>query len=72
MVHIRILQLDLSLPDDSPIMDNKHTGSLGGLDEYGIFGKSVTDHSSGDDICKEGAKRPKLNTEIQGKAMRSS
>ena len=71
-VHIRILQPDQSLPDDSALIDDKHTGSSDGLGEYGISEKSITDHSSGDNSGEEGDRSPKSNKEIQGKAIRSS
>ena len=70
-VHIRILQLDQSLPDDSAVMDDKHLGSSNGLDEYGVSGEPVPDNNSGNHNDEEGARRPKLNKEIQGKAIRS-
>ena len=72
MVHIRILQPDQSLPHDSAVIGDKYIGSLNGLDEYGIFEKSIAAHSSGDDNCKENARRPNSNTKIQGKAIRMS
>ena len=71
-VHIRILQLDQSLLDDSALMGDKHTGSEDGVGEYGLSGKSVADHNSGNHGGKEGTRRPKLNTAIQGKAIRST
>ena len=71
-VHIRILQPDQSLPDDSAVIGDKHPGSSDGLGEYGVSGKSVADHSSGNHSGEEGARRPKSNKEIQGKAIRSS
>ena len=71
-VHIRILQPDQSLPDDSAVMDVKHPGSSDGLGEYGVSGKSVTHHSSRNRNGEEGARCPKSNKEIQGKAIRSS
>ena len=71
-VHIRILQPDQSLPDDSALMGDEHTGSEDGVGEYGLSGKSVADHSSGNYSGKEGARRPKSNTAIQGKAIRST
>ena len=71
-VHIRILQTDQSLPDDSTLMGNKHTRSSDDLGEYGILGKSIADHNNGDDNNKKGDRRPKLNKEIQGKVIRSS
>ena len=71
-VHIRILQLDQSLPDDSAVMGDEHPRSEDGLGEYGVSGKSVADHSSRNHSGKEGARRPKSNTEIQGKEIRSS
>ena len=71
-VHIRILQPDQSLPDDSALMGDEHPGSEDGLGEYGVFEKSVADHSSGNHGSKEGTRRPKLNTAIQRKAIRSS
>ena len=71
-VHIRILQPDQSLPDDSALMGNEHTGSKDGVGEYGLSGKSVADHSSGNHGGKEGARRPKSNMAIQGKAIRST
>ena len=46
-VHIRILQPDQSLPDDSAVMGDKHTGSEDGVGEYGLSRKSVADHNSG-------------------------
>ena len=36
VLHIRLLQLDQSLPDDSALMGDKHTGSSDGLGEYGV------------------------------------
>ena len=71
-VHIRILQPDQSLPDDSAVMGNEHPGSEDGLGKYGVFGESVADHSGGNHGGKEGARRPKSNTAIQGKAIRST
>ena len=71
-VHIRILQPDQSLPDDSALMGDEHPGSEDGLGEYGVSGKSVADHNSRNHGGKEGARRPKSNTAIQGKAIRSS
>ena len=71
-VHIRILQLDQSLSDDSAIMGDKHPGSEDGVGEYGMSEKSVADHNSGNHGGKKGARRPKSNTAIQGKAIRSS
>ena len=44
-VHIRILQPDQSLPDDSAVMDDEHPGSSNGLVEYGVSRESVPDHS---------------------------
>ena len=72
MVHIRILQLHQSLPDDSALMGDKHTGSEDSVGEYGLSGKSIADHNSGNHGGKEGARRPKLHTAIQGKAIRST
>ena len=46
-VHICILQPDQSLPDDSAVVGDKHLGSSDALGEYGMSGKSVADHSSG-------------------------
>ena len=69
-VHIRILQPDQSLLDDSAVKGNEHTGSKDGVGEYGLSEKSIADHSSGNHGGKEGARRPKLNTAIQGKAIR--
>ena len=71
-VHIRILQPDQSLPDDSALMGDEHTRSEDGVGEYGLSGKSVADHSSGNHSGKEGARLPKSNTAIQGKAIRST
>ena len=71
-VHIRILQPDQSLPDDSALMGDEHTGSKDGVSEYGVSGESVADHSSRNHSGKEGARRPKSNTAIQGKAIRST
>ena len=71
-VHIRILQPHQSLPDDSAVMGNKHPGSKDGVGEYGVSGESVVDHSSGNHDGKKGARRPKSNTAIQSKAIRSS
>ena len=71
-VHIRILQPDQSLPDDSAVMGDEHTGSEDGVGEYGLSEKSVADHSSGNHGGKEGARHPKSNTAIQGKAIRST
>ena len=71
-VHIRILQPDQSLPDDSAVMGDEHTGSKDGVGENGLSGKSVADHSSRNHGGKEGARRPKSNTAIQGKAIRST
>ena len=72
MVHIRILQPDQSLPDDSAVMSDKHPGSEDGVGEYGVSGESIADHSSGNHSGKKGARRPKSNTAIQGKEIRSS
>ena len=69
---IHLLQPDQSLPDDSALMDDKHTKSSNCLSEYGIFGNSVTNRNSGDDSGKEGNRHPKSNMEIQGNAIRSS
>ena len=71
-VHIRILQPDQSLPDDSALMDNEHIGSEDGVGEYGLARKSVADHNSGNHGGKEGARHPKSSTAIQGKAIRST
>ena len=71
-VHIRILQPDQSLPDDSALMGDEHPGSEDGVGEYGLSGKSVVDHNSGNHGGKEGARRPQSNTAIQGKAIRST
>ena len=71
-VHIRILQPDQSLPDDSAVIGDEHTGSEDGVDEYGLSGKSIADHNNGNHGGKEGTRRPKLNTAIQGKAIRST
>ena len=71
-VHIRILQPDQSLPDDSTLMGDEHPGSEDGVGEYGLSGKSVADHNSGNHGGKEGTRRPKSNTAIQGKAIRST
>ena len=71
MVHIRILQPDQSLPDDSAVVGDKHPGSSDGLGEYGVSRESVPDHSSGHHSGKKGDRCPKSNTEIQGKAIRS-
>ena len=71
-VHIRILQPDQSLPDDSAVMGNEHPGSEDGLGKYGVSGESVADHSGGNHGGKEGARRPKSNTAIQGKAIKST
>ena len=46
-VHIHILQPDQSLPDDSAVMGDEHPRSEDGVGEYGVFGESVADHSSG-------------------------
>ena len=72
MVHIRILQSDQSLPDDSAIMGDKYPGSSDNLDEYGVPRESVPDHSSGNHSGAEGHKCAKSNMAIQGKAIRSS
>ena len=72
MVHIRILQPDQSLPDDSAVMGDKHPGSEDGVGEYGVSGEFVVDHSSGNHGGKKGARCPKSNTAIQGKEIRSS
>ena len=40
-VHIRILQLDQSLPDDSALMGDEHPGSEDDLGEYGVSRESV-------------------------------
>ena len=56
-VHIRILQPDQSLPIDSTLMGDEHPGSEDGLGEYGVSGKSVTDHNSGNHGSKVGARR---------------
>ena len=71
-VHIRILHPDQSLPDDLALMGDEHTGSEDGVGEYGLSGKSVADHSSRNHSGKEDARRPKSNTAIQGKAIRST
>ena len=71
-VHIRILQPDQSLPDDSALMGDEHPGSEDGMGEYGLSGKSVADHSNGNHGGKEGARHPKSNSAIQGKAIRST
>ena len=71
-VHIRILQPDQSLPDDSAVMGDEHPRSEDGLGEYGVSRKSVADHRGENHGCKEGTRRPKSNTAIQGKAIRSS
>ena len=71
-VHIHILQPDQSLLNDSAVMGDKHPESSDGLDEYGIFDKSVPDHNGGHHSDEEGDRCPKSNTEIQGKAIRSS
>ena len=72
MVHIRILQLDQSLPDDSALIGDEHPGSKDGVGEYGVSRKSIADHNSENHGGKEGARRPKSNMAIQGKAIRSS
>ena len=64
-VHIRILQLDQSLPDDSAVMGDKHPRRSDGLGEYGVSGESVPDHSNRHHSGEEGDRRPKLNTEIR-------
>ena len=71
-VHICILQPDQSLLDDLAVVGDKHPGSSDGLGEYGVSGESVPDHSSGNHSNKEGDRRPKSNTAIQVKAIRSS
>ena len=71
-VHIHILQPDQSLPDDSALMGDEHPRSEDGLGEYGVSEKSVADHNSGNHGGKAGARRPKSNTVIQSKAIRSS
>ena len=71
-VHIHILQPDQSLLDDSALMGDEHPGSEDGVGEYGVPGKFVANHNSGNHGGKEGARRPKPNTAIQGKAIRSS
>ena len=71
-VHICILQPDQSLPDDSALMGDEHTGSEDGVGEYGLSRKSVVDYSSENHGDKEGARRPKSNTAIQGKAIKST
>ena len=71
-VHIRVLQPDQSLPDDSALMGDEHTGSEDGLGEYGVSRESVTDHINRNHGRKEGARRPKSNTAIQGEAIRST
>ena len=71
-VHIRILQPDQSLPADSAVIGDKHPGSSNGLGEYGVSGEPVPDNNSGNHSGKEGARRPKSNKEIQGKAIRSN
>ena len=70
MVHIHILQPDQSLPDDSAVMGDKHLGSSDSVSEYRVSAKSIADHSSGNHSSGEGDRRPKLNKEIQGKAIR--
>ena len=71
-VHIRILQPDQSLLDDSALMGDEHPGSEDGRGEYGVSEESVADHNSGNHGGKEGTRRPKSNMVIQGKAIRSS
>ena len=71
-VHIRILQPDQSLPDDSAIMDDEHARSSDSLVEYGVSGESVPDHNSWNHNGEEGDRRPESNTAIQDKAIRSS
>ena len=72
VVHIRILQSDQSLPDDSALVGDKHPGSSDNLGEYGVSGESVADHCGGNHSSEEGRRRAKSNTAIQGKAIRSS
>ena len=71
-VHICILQPDQSLPDDSAVMGAKHPGSSDGVDEYGVSGESISDHSGGNHSGEDGHRHAKSNTAIQGKAIRSS
>ena len=71
-VHICILQPDQSLPDDLALIGDEHPGSEDGLGEYGVSGKSVANLCGGNHSGKEGARRPKSNTAIQGKEIRSS
>ena len=71
-IHIRILQPDQSLSDDSAVMGNEHPGSEDGLGKYGVSGESVADHSGGNHGGKEGTRRPKSNTAIQGNSIRST
>ena len=61
MVHIRILQSDQLLPDDSAFMGDKHAGSSNGLGEYGVSGEPVLDNSNRNHSGEEGTRRPKLN-----------
>ena len=70
MVHIRILQSNHALPNDSAVMGDKHTGSSDGLGEYGISRKFVANHNNEDHDGEEGDRCPKSNMEIQGKAIR--
>ena len=60
-VHIRVLQPDQSLPDDSTVMGDKHPRSADSLGEYGVSGEPVIDNSSENHSGKEGARRPKSN-----------
>ena len=53
-------------------MGDEHPGSKDGLGEYGVSGKSVADYRGGNHGGKEGARRPKSNPAIQGKAIRST
>ena len=71
-VHIRILQPDQSLPDDSVVVGNEHPRSSDGLVEYGVSEESVPDHNGWNHSGEEGDRLPESNTAIQGKAIRSS
>ena len=61
MVHIRVLQPDQSLLDDSALMGDKHPGSANGLGEYGVSKEPITDNSSQNHSSKKGVRRPKSN-----------
>ena len=46
-------------------MGDEHPGSEDGVGEYGVSGKSVADHSSGNHGGKEGARHPKSTRQFK-------